>query len=73
MPFSQRFQHLLPGLFQRLLCLLLFSQRALPQLFSDGLRQVLVDPALDDLAFVVHDAVDAKVQVSQVELKELVQ
>jgi hypothetical protein len=61
------------GLFQRLSRLRLLGQCALFQLSLDSLGQVLGNEALNDLPLVVHDAVDAKVQVGAVELEELTQ
>jgi len=51
----------------------LVGQRAALQLGGDGLWQVLRDEPLDHVALVIHDAVDAKVQVGAIELEELAQ
>lgn len=71
--FAQRFQHLLAGGFQVFGGLRLFRQRALPEFLGNRLGQVLRDEAFDDLPLVVHNAVDAEVQVGDVEFKEFAQ
>ena len=51
----------------------LLQQRPLGEFVLDQRRQVLGDVALDHRALVVHDPVDAEVQVRAVELKQLAQ
>lgn len=47
----------------------LFGQCPFVQLGLDGLRQVLGDELLDHIPLVIHDAVDAEVQVGAIELE----
>ena len=51
----------------------LFQQRPLGEFVLDPLRQILRDVALEHGALVVHDPVDAEVQVRAVELEQLAQ
>jgi len=67
----QRFQYPLPDFFQRLSGLDLLGQRFPLQFCLNFFRQALIDEPLDDPPLVVHDAVDAEVQVGQVELEEI--
>ena len=69
----QRLPDLLGDLLQFPGSLRLLGQRAAIQLFGDGLGQVLRDELLDHVPLVVHDAVDAEVQVGAVELEEFAQ
>ncbi len=67
--FAQRPGDLVGNLLQLLGGLGLFRQRAAIQLVGNDLRQILRDELLDHVPLVVHDAVDAEVQIGAVELK----
>jgi hypothetical protein len=70
---AQRLLDLLGDFFQFPGSLRLVGQRAAIQLFGDGLRQIKRDEPFDHVPLVVHDAVDAEVQVGAVELEQLAQ
>ena len=70
---AQRLRDLLGNLLQLLGGLGLVRQRVTIQLIGDSLRQILRDEPLDHVPLVVHDAVDAEVQVRAVELEQLSQ
>jgi hypothetical protein len=68
---AQGFQHLFPRRFQGLCCLRLFSQCATLQFLRDGTGQVCGDEALNRRPLVIHDAVDAEIQIGAVALEKL--
>ena len=70
---AQDILDLLGKLLQALNGLRLIGERAALQLVRDSARQVLGDELLDHAALVVHDPVDAEIEVGAVELEELAQ
>ncbi|MCX8073733.1 MAG: hypothetical protein N3C12_14995 [Candidatus Binatia bacterium] len=69
---AQGFQYVLAGFVQRSLCFWLFGRCALLQLLPNRLAKLLIQPLLNDALVVVHEAVDAKIQVGQIKLEEFV-
>ena len=70
---AERLGDLLGGLREIRCGLRLVGQGSEIQLLGDGLGQVGRDELLDHVPLVVHDAVDAEVQVRAVELEKLAQ
>ena len=69
--FAERAHGLLPCLPELIGALRFGLDGSLGQGLLDGDREIPVDVFVDDLPLVVHDAVDAEVQVGAVELEEL--
>ena len=70
---GQRTFYLLGDFLQLFGGLVLIGQRAAIQFFRYGIWQVLRDKPLDYVPLVIHDAVDAEVQVGAVELEQFAQ
>jgi hypothetical protein len=66
-------QHLLLGLFQLFNCSRLRRQSTLFQFFGYSLGQILRNEAFDQITLVIHDPVDAEVQIGTIKLKKLTQ
>ena len=70
---AQRFDDVVSRRFERVMGGGLVAHRAARQLRRHGIGQPLRDEPLDGVALVVHNAVDAEIEIGAVELKQLAQ